>query len=144
MSLFGSRNSTGGVSVSAPLDGDRPIAPPWHACGFTPSSRRGVSTSGQRCRSGSLRNVTWLIRRSRLRFESNVYRDLVVYTQASGAEVFAYQDNNGAEIDAVLVRAGAWAAMRAKPESLTSVTATGPSYTRPDGVNVISIPNLVP
>ena len=102
-------------------------------------------------------------------FESMVYRDLVVYAQASGAEVFAYQDNNGAEIDAVLVRDGAWAgvevklsgatdvldiaaaglvrigaAMRAKPESLTIITATGPSYTRPDGVNVTSILNLGP
>ena len=102
-------------------------------------------------------------------FESMVYRDLVVYAQASGAGVFAYQDNNGAEIDAVLVRDGAWAGvevklsgaadvldiaaagllrigavMRAKPESLTIVTATGPSYTRPDGVNATSILNLGP
>lgn len=102
-------------------------------------------------------------------FESMVYRDLAVYTQAAGAEVFAYEDNNGAEIDAVLVREGAWAgvevklsgapnvlniaaagllriaaAMRTKPESLTIITATGPSYTRPDGVNVTSILNLGP
>lgn len=102
-------------------------------------------------------------------FESMVYRDLAVYTQAAGAEVFACQDNNGAEIDAVLVREGAWAgvevklsgapnvlniaaagllriaaAMRTKPESLTIITATGPSYTRPDGVNVTSILNLGP
>jgi hypothetical protein len=102
-------------------------------------------------------------------FESMVYRDLAVYTQAAGAEVFAYQDNTGAEIDAVLVREGAWAgvevklsgapnvlniaaagllqiaaAMRTKPESLTIITATGPSYTRPDGVNVTSILNLGP
>ncbi|MHB8187745.1 MAG: ATP-binding protein [Dermatophilaceae bacterium] len=102
-------------------------------------------------------------------FESMVYRDLVVYAQAAGAEVFAYQDNNGAEIDAVLVRDGAWAGvevklsgapdvlniaaagllriadvMRTKPESLTIITATGPSYTRPDGVNVASILDLGP
>ena len=98
-----------------------------------------------------------------------VYRDLVVYAQAAGAEVFAYQDNNGAEIDAVLVRDGAWAGvevklsgapdvlniaaaallrignvMRTRPESLTIMTATGPSYTRPDGVNVASILDLGP
>jgi predicted AAA+ superfamily ATPase len=102
-------------------------------------------------------------------FESMVYRDLVVYAEAAGAEVFAYQDNNGAEIDAVLVRDGAWAGvevrlsgapdvldiaaagllriadvMRTKPESLTVITATGPSYTRPDGVNVASILDLGP
>lgn len=102
-------------------------------------------------------------------FESMVHRDLVAYAQASGAEVFAYQDNNGSEIDAVLVRDGAWAGvevklsgaadvldiaaagllriggvMRAKPESLTIITATGPSYTRADGVNVTSILNLGP
>jgi predicted AAA+ superfamily ATPase len=102
-------------------------------------------------------------------FESMVYRDLVVYAQAAGAEVFAYRDSNGAEIDAVLVRDGAWAGvevklsgaadvldiaaagllriadvMRTKPESLTVITATGPSYTRPDGVNVASILDLGP
>jgi uncharacterized protein len=102
-------------------------------------------------------------------FESMVYRDLVVYAQAVGAEVFAYQDNNGAEIDAVLLRDGAWVgievklsgapdvlniaaagllrtanAMRIKPESLMIITATGPSYTRPDGVNVTSVLDLGP
>ena len=98
-----------------------------------------------------------------------VYRDLVVYAQAAGADVFAYQDNSGAEIDAVLVRDGAWAGvevklsggvdvldsaaagllriadrMRTKPESLTIITATGPSYTRLDRVNVASILDLGP
>ena len=83
--------------------------------------------------------------------------------------MFSYQDNNGAEIDAVLVRDGAWAGvevklsgapdvldiaaagllriadvMRTKPVSLTIITATGPSYTRTDGVNVTSILNLGP
>ena len=102
-------------------------------------------------------------------FESMVYRDLVVYAQAAGADVFAYQDNSGAEIDAVLVRDGAWAGvevklsggvdvldsaaagllriadrMRTKPESLTIITATGPSYTRLDRVNVASILDLGP
>lgn len=102
-------------------------------------------------------------------FESMVYRDLSVYAQAGNAEVFAYQDNNGNEIDAVLVRDGAWAgievklsgapevldsaatgliriakAMRRPPASLTIVTATGPSYSRPDGVNVTSILNVGP
>jgi len=102
-------------------------------------------------------------------FESMVHRDLVAYAQAAGAEVFAYQDNNGTEIDAVLVRDGAWAGvevklsgapavlenaaagllriadvMRTKAASMTIVTATGPSYTRPDGVNVASILDLGP
>ena len=102
-------------------------------------------------------------------FESMVHRDLSVYAQAGEAEVFAYQDNNGHEIDAVLVRGGAWAgievklsgaagvldsaaagliriakAMRRPPASLTIITATGPSYTRPDGVNVASILDIGP
>ena len=73
------------------------------------------------------------------------------------------------DIDAVLVRDGAWAGvevkpsgasdaldfaaagllriadvMRTKPESLTIITATGPAYTRPDGVNVNSVLDLGP
>ncbi len=34
--------------------------------------------------------------------------------------------------------------MRTKPESLTIISATGPSYTRIDGVNVASILDLGP
>jgi len=34
--------------------------------------------------------------------------------------------------------------MRTKPASMTIITATGPSYTHPDGVNVASILNLGP
>ena len=76
-----------------------------------------------------------------------MYRDLVVYTQASGADVFAYQDNNEAEIDAVLVSDGAWAGVEVKcsgAADVLAIAAAGPRFTRPDGVSVISIPNLGP
>ena len=33
--------------------------------------------------------------------------------------------------------------MRTKPESLTIITATGPAYTRPDGVNVALVRSYV-
>jgi uncharacterized protein len=130
------------------------------------------ASTGGCCRAGLGASPKSLVRDLRTfgqLFESMVYRDLVVCAQAAGAGVFAYQDNNGAEIDAVLVRDGAWAGvevtlsgvpevlniaaaallriadvMRTKPESLTIITATGPSYTRPDGVNVASVLDLGP
>lgn len=102
-------------------------------------------------------------------FESLVHRDLTVYAQAIGADVRAYQDNRGGEIDEVIVREGRWAGievklspnprsvdagaeslrriaatMRHPPTSLTVVTAGGPSYRRKDGVNVVSILHLGP
>jgi len=102
-------------------------------------------------------------------FESLVHRDLRVYAQAIGADVRAYQDNRGGEIDAVLVRDDQWAGievklspnprsvdagaaslqriaatMRTPPQSLTVVTGGGPSYRRADGVNVVSILHLGP
>lgn len=100
-------------------------------------------------------------------FESMVFRDLSIYAQALGWEPYAYQDQ-ASEIDVVLVRDDSWAgfevkltggnprvmdsaaagllraaaAMRTRPTTLAIVTPTGPSYRRPDGVNVISITDL--
>jgi predicted AAA+ superfamily ATPase len=102
-------------------------------------------------------------------FESLVYRDLWVYARAMGAEVMSYQDNRGAEIDAVVVRDGQWSAfevklnphpdildaaavklrqicahMRTPPQAMTLLTSTGPAYRRSDGVNVVPIVALGP
>jgi predicted AAA+ superfamily ATPase len=103
-------------------------------------------------------------------FESLVYHDLKMYAGASDAEVSHYRDSTGLEIDAVVRQSGgAWAAFEvklgigmhdeaaknllkfsdvidtakfSKPASLNIITGTGMSYTRPDGVNVISISSL--
>jgi hypothetical protein len=102
-------------------------------------------------------------------FESLVFRDLSVYAQAHEADVFAYQDSAGREIDAVVVKDGTWAGfevklsaqpsvvddaatklarvasgMRKPPAALAVVVSTGPSYRRADGVNVVSITTLGP
>jgi hypothetical protein len=102
-------------------------------------------------------------------FESMVFRDVSVYAQAIGWEPYAYQDATS-EIDVVLVRDESWAGLEVKltggnsrvldaaaagllraagamstpPAALAVVTATGPSYRREDGVNVISITDLRP
>jgi len=101
-------------------------------------------------------------------FESLVFRDLSVYAQAVDAHVFAYQDTT-AEFDAVAVLDDRWMGvevklsgrpevldgaasrllrladrMRTPPSALAVMTATGPSYRRPDGVFVTSILNLGP
>ncbi len=103
-------------------------------------------------------------------FESLVYHDLKMYARANDAEVSHYRDSTGLEIDAVVQQSGGdWAAFEVKlgigmhdeaaknllklnevidptkftkPASLNIVTGTGMSYTRPDGVNVISIASL--
>lgn len=102
-------------------------------------------------------------------FESLVFRDLCVYAQAIGASVHAYQEGSGAELDAVVVRDDEWIGvevklsarpeivdaaatglqaiarrMRRPPAALAVVTATGPSYRRPDGVYVVSLLTLGP
>lgn len=102
-------------------------------------------------------------------FESLVFRDLSVYAQALGGSVHAYQDATGAEIDAVVVRDDQWIGievklgarpevvdgaaagllriakrMRTPPVALAVVTATGASYRRGDGVDVISVLDLAP
>lgn len=103
-------------------------------------------------------------------FESLVYHDLKMYARANDAEVSHYRDSTGLEIDAVVWQSGGdWAAFEVKlgvgmhdeaannllklnqiidttkftkPASLNIITGTGMSYTRPDGVNVISIASL--
>lgn len=102
-------------------------------------------------------------------FESMVFRDLSAYAQANSAAVRAFQDAKGGEIDAVIIKDDIWAGfevklsadpqivdhaarqllrvanlMRRPPAALGIVTATGPSYTRDDGVHVISILSLGP
>jgi len=103
-------------------------------------------------------------------FESLVTHDLRVYAQANDAKVFHYRDSNNLEIDAVVQkRNGDWIAFEIKlgtgqideaaenlkkmaaiideqksfaPKSLNIITGTGISYTRKDGVNVISLASL--
>jgi len=103
-------------------------------------------------------------------FESLVYHDLKMYASANGAAVSHYRDSTGLEIDAIVQQAGgAWAAFEVKlgvgmldeaaynllklkavvdttkisvPASLNIITGSGMSYTRPDGVNVVSVASL--
>ena len=103
-------------------------------------------------------------------FESLVYHDLKMYARANDAEIFHYRDSTGLEVDAIVQQSdGTWAAFEVKlgigmiddaannllkfnnlidlkrfrkPASLNIITGTGMSYTRPDGVNVISLASL--
>lgn len=103
-------------------------------------------------------------------FESLVYHDLKMYARANDAEIFHYRDSTGLEIDAIIRHSnGTWAAFEVKlgigmlddaannllkfyeliddekyrkPISLNIITGTGVSFTRPDGVNVISLATL--
>jgi predicted AAA+ superfamily ATPase len=103
-------------------------------------------------------------------FESMVTHDLRVYAQANDAEVFHYRDASDLEIDAIVQKYnGHWCAFEIKlgtkqideaahnllrfaekidtskqsaPRSLNIITGTGMTYTRKDGVNVISIGSL--
>ncbi|GHT55689.1 ATPase [Bacteroidia bacterium] len=103
-------------------------------------------------------------------FESLVYHDLKVYARANDATVFHYKDSTDLEIDAIIQkRNGDWAAFEVKlgvgqieeaaqtllhlnsiidttktnpPKSLNVITGTGMSYTRKDGVNVVSLASL--
>ena len=103
-------------------------------------------------------------------FESLVTHDLRVYAQASDAKVFHYCDSSGLEIDAIVQKySGEWCAFEIKlgigqieqaaanlhkfvsildskkmtpPKSLNVITGTGISYTRKDGINVISLASL--
>ena len=103
-------------------------------------------------------------------FESLVYHDLKMYARANDAEIFHYRDSTGLEVDAIIQQSGGtWAAFEVKlgigmideaannllkfnklidekkftkPISLNIITGTGMSYTRPDGVNVISLTSL--
>ncbi len=103
-------------------------------------------------------------------FESLVYHELKIYARAIDAEIFHYRDSSGLEIDAIIQQNdGVWAAFevklgigmldeaagnlmkfynlidekrKSKPASLNIITGTGMSYTRPDGINVISLASL--
>lgn len=103
-------------------------------------------------------------------FESLVYHNLKMYAQANDAQVYHYRDSTGLEIDAIIQQSGgAWSAFEIKlgsgmcdeaannllklnsiidsdkssnPSSLNIITGSGMSYTRPDGINVISIAAL--
>ena len=99
-----------------------------------------------------------------------VVHDLRVYGQANDAKVYHYRDSSGLEVDSIVQKYnGDWAAFEIKlgtgqieeaatkllrfaqlinnekcspPKSLNIVTGTGLSYTRKDGVNVISLASL--
>jgi predicted AAA+ superfamily ATPase len=103
-------------------------------------------------------------------FESMVIHDLRVYGQANDAKVYHYRDSSGLEVDSILQKYnGDWCAFEIKlgtgqideaaanllrfaslvntdkcaaPKSLNIITGTGMSYTRKDGVNVISLASL--
>lgn len=103
-------------------------------------------------------------------FESMVIHDLRVYGQANDAKVYHYRDSSGLEIDSIVQKYnGEWCAFEIKlgtgqieaaaakllrlahlintgkcaaPKSLNIITGTGMSYTRKDGVNVISLASL--
>jgi len=103
-------------------------------------------------------------------FESLVYHDLKMYARANDADIYHYRDSTGLEVDAIIQQSsGAWAAFEVKlgigmldaastnllkfrelidekkyikPTSLNIITGSGMSYTRPDGVNVISLASL--
>jgi len=106
-----------------------------------------------------------------LLFESMVVRDLRVYADVVDAKVFHYRDSTGLEIDAIVERRdGAWVGVEVKlggekaiEEAVVSfgklrtrltnrrlghlaalcvVTGGQTSYTRPDGIHVISVGHL--
>ncbi len=103
-------------------------------------------------------------------FESLVYHELKMYAKANDAEIFHYRDSTGLEVDAIIQHSGGeWAAFEVKlgigmldeaaynllkfneridvkkhgkPASLNIITGAGMSFTRPDGINVISLASL--
>jgi uncharacterized protein len=103
-------------------------------------------------------------------FESLVVHDLRVYAQANDAKVYHYNDSTGLEVDAIVQKySGDFCAFEiklgtghidqaaanllkfasilgehplSKLKSLNIITGTGVSYTRNDGVNVISLASL--
>ena len=103
-------------------------------------------------------------------FESLVTHDLRVYAQANDANVYHYRDSSGLEVDSIVQKYnGDWCAFEIKlgtgqideaaktlnkfvsildtkkikqPKSLNIITGTGISYTRNDGINVISLASL--
>jgi predicted AAA+ superfamily ATPase len=105
-------------------------------------------------------------------FESMVIRDLRVFAQSQGGQVFHYRDNNGLEVDAIVqLDDGRWAAFEielgvsgvdaaaetllrflrvidtertGEPAMLGVITGTGFAHTRRDGVGVVPAGTLGP
>jgi predicted AAA+ superfamily ATPase len=103
-------------------------------------------------------------------FESLATHELRVYAQANDAKVYYYRDSSNLEVDAIVQKYnGDWMAFEIKlgtgqideaaanlhklvsvlddkrtssPKSLNIITGTGVSYTRADGINVISLASL--
>jgi len=103
-------------------------------------------------------------------FESLAIHELRIYAQANDAKVYHYRDSTGLEVDAIVQKHnGDWIAFEIKlgigqideaaaslnklvsilddkkaklPKSLNIITGTGISYTRNDGINVISLASL--
>jgi Predicted ATPase (AAA+ superfamily) len=103
-------------------------------------------------------------------FESLAVHELRVYAQVNDAKVYHYRDSSNLEVDAIVQKYnGDWCAFEIKlgtgqieeaaanlkkfasnldekrvkpPKSLNIITGTGVSYTRNDGVNVISLASL--
>lgn len=103
-------------------------------------------------------------------FESLVTHELRVYGQANDAKVYHYRDSSGLKVDSIVQKYnGDWCAFEIKlgtgqieeaavnlqkfvsvldskkikpPKSLNIITGTGISYTRQDGINVISLASL--
>ncbi|PKP24545.1 MAG: hypothetical protein CVU03_12100 [Bacteroidetes bacterium HGW-Bacteroidetes-2] len=103
-------------------------------------------------------------------FESLVTHELRVYGQVNDAKVYHYRDSSGLEVDSIVQKHnGDWCAFEIKlgilqieaaaatlqkfvsvldykkmnpPKSLNIITGTGISYTRNDGINVISLASL--
>jgi predicted AAA+ superfamily ATPase len=103
-------------------------------------------------------------------FESLAVHELRVYAQANDASVFHYRDSTNLEVDAIVQKySGEYAAFEIKlgigqidaaatnlkkfasvidtsktqpPKSLNIITGTGMSFTRTDGINVISLASL--
>ncbi|MBA5628607.1 ATP-binding protein [Moheibacter lacus] len=103
-------------------------------------------------------------------FESLVIHELRVYAQANDAKVYHYRDSSNLEVDAIVQKYnGDWCAFEIKlgsgqieeaarnlnklvaildnkkvnpPKSRNIITGTGISYTRQDGINVISLGSL--
>jgi predicted AAA+ superfamily ATPase len=103
-------------------------------------------------------------------FESLVTHELRIYAQANDAKVYHYRDSSGLEVDSIVQKYnGDWSAFEIKlgtgqfdeaaaslnklvsildtkkippPKSLNIITGTGISYTRNDGINVISLASL--
>jgi predicted AAA+ superfamily ATPase len=103
-------------------------------------------------------------------FESLAIHELRVYAQANDAKVYHYNDSSGLEVDAIVQKyTGEWCAFEIKLgigqienaaknllkfasvldensschlRSLNIITGTGISYSRSDGVNVISLASL--